>query len=206
MGKLSFVLIFVLALSSCVKKDKKKSKILSGGATVETPSADAYLDTFIEYRAIAGGPADVGLSYVEFVTTLGNTTLGTCTMGTGYIKINENLWRAISKESREELIFHELGHCALNRLHENSTLPNTRPASLMNSYHMGSSVYIPAYAYYISELFSVPAATFTGLSFDAARYSDDLSSQMNHALESEDAGFECHHDGNDEFTVVLPSP
>ncbi len=36
-----------------------------------------------------------------------------------------------NRQQLEALIFHELGHCLLNRTHHNATLPNGDPASLM---------------------------------------------------------------------------
>lgn len=53
--------------------------------------------------------------------------------------------------NREELMFHELGHCILNRAHVNSE------QSIMNPYHLDASLYINNYAHYIAELFGMTA-------------------------------------------------
>ncbi|MBX2841712.1 MAG: hypothetical protein KTR26_08065 [Flammeovirgaceae bacterium] len=52
------------------------------------------------------------------------------------IKINPDVscWGEFSGQSKEALMFHELGHCILGRLeHKNDTLPNGDFASIMNS-------------------------------------------------------------------------
>ncbi len=57
------------------------------------------------------------------------------------ISINQNLQCWFSAEEFEALIFHELGHCFLGRLHDNSLLPNGDPKSLMMESNF--SVYSP---------------------------------------------------------------
>src|SRR5690606_17670169 len=52
---------------------------------------------------------------------------------------------------REQLMFHELGHCILNRSHTNST------NSIMYPYHLSANYYINHYVNYIAELFGMTA-------------------------------------------------
>ena len=73
------------------------------------------------------------------------------------IIIDENFWNRSSDFEREAIIFHELGHCALERGHEDSTLDNGMCKSLMRS---GFSPCLTFYQkssqqdYYLDELFS----------------------------------------------------
>lgn len=65
-------------------------------------------------------------------------------------------WKA-SDFSREQLIFHELCHCILNRGHNSDTLQNGNPASIMKP--SGETIYGPVLnnfkrEYYIDELFN----------------------------------------------------
>jgi hypothetical protein len=55
--------------------------------------------------------------------------------------------RQVEAADREELMFHELGHCILDRPHTNSR------ASIMYPYHLGGSNYMNYYSSYVSELF-----------------------------------------------------
>jgi hypothetical protein len=75
-------------------------------------------------------------------------------------------WKGFSNQNKEALVFHELGHCFLDRVHRDDLLPNGADASLMNSNSFGP--YQPCiYAidnndcdrtsrrnYYIDELFN----------------------------------------------------
>lgn len=66
--------------------------------------------------------------------------------------------RQIEAADREELVFHELGHCILNRPHTNST------ASIMYPYHMGGANYMNYYTRYVSELFGMVSYSGTDIS------------------------------------------
>jgi hypothetical protein len=125
-------------------------------------------------------------------------------MGTGYVILSDYWWRRFENARREELIMHELGHCVLDRYHDNSVDGGGTPLSVMNWSHLGPSVYAnPArYPRYIAELFSVPEAVFTGITFDESRY----PAASVFALGHDDQGFDCQHDGNGTFTVTLPTP
>lgn len=68
--------------------------------------------------------------------------------------------RQIEAADREELMFHELGHCILNRGHVNST------ASIMYPYHLGGVGYLNRYMSYISELFGFSSYAGTAIEND----------------------------------------
>jgi hypothetical protein len=51
------------------------------------------------------------------------------------IQINPNIWPKLSEDERELLIFHELGHCVLNRDHVTS-------GSIMTPYALPVSYYV----------------------------------------------------------------
>jgi len=72
------------------------------------------------------------------------------------IAINQSEWRALSESAREQLIFHELGHCALSRAHDDSIVqngPRQIPRSIMASTAITDAVYKNFRDYYYSELF-----------------------------------------------------
>jgi hypothetical protein len=83
------------------------------------------------------------------------------------INTKVNCWQFMSEQAREALIFHELGHCVLQRRgHTDSLLPNGDYTSLMNSqsvalyevclYHIGDEPCSKLFKreYYLDELFN----------------------------------------------------
>src|SRR5690606_5162811 len=49
------------------------------------------------------------------------------------IIIRKRWWDAVNVDDRESLIYHELGHCKLDREHDNATEQNVK-LSMMNQY------------------------------------------------------------------------
>lgn len=77
--------------------------------------------------------------------------------GNKRIEVSKKLWRALTENGKESLIFHELGHCILNREHDKSTMLTDDfgkiPASIMYPIIIGGSSYYPVYrGYYYLEL------------------------------------------------------
>ncbi len=108
---------------------------------------------------------------VQFGTTQGEDICGQCLLETGKtprIILNPNAycWQSASAEEREGLVFHELGHCLLKRVHRTDRFVNQAYASLMNPddagvyaacrYPIGDDVCDkrPRRPYYVDELFN----------------------------------------------------
>lgn len=73
----------------------------------------------------------------------------------GVIKIRRGRWKEASQDSREQLIFHEIGHCLLNRSHSDSLVRRGRyvmPKSIMSASRISDEVYKANRDYYVSEL------------------------------------------------------
>ena len=65
----------------------------------------------------------------------GQKVLGSCTLGQKIVKINKEIWNDYDRNIQKEVIYHELGHCLLNRMHNNKRLLINNysvPASIMN--------------------------------------------------------------------------
>ena len=84
---------------------------------------------------------------------------GTCQYGlhVSHVTIDEKFWNSASFLEREFVVYHELGHCVLERNHTEASFVNGICKSLMRS---GLGVCRDAYnnsnrSYYIEELFSV---------------------------------------------------
>lgn len=71
-----------------------------------------------------------------------------------HVEINKGFWDKSTDAEREAVIFHELGHCILNRDHVNGyDNSNLRYYSVMNSDVFADSIYKGNYQYYMRELF-----------------------------------------------------
>lgn len=87
--------------------------------------------------------------------TLGEV-VGECTRwsdGTRTIQIDSTYWAASDESQRVELIYHELGHCALFMGHITTFQGNGCPTSIMYPYTFGDSIcYEQNTPYYFQEL------------------------------------------------------
>ena len=97
-----------------------------------------YLDRFIEEGASRGYVpdfTDTGLS-IQF-GTLPEKAAGVCSelggqmSGSHAIEIKKEYWIGLTDIQKERLIFHELGHCELNRPHDNQVFSNGDWKSIM---------------------------------------------------------------------------
>lgn len=115
-------------------------------------------------RNVTVDETTLSISYDPSLT--GTNILGVCTRGGGRlpsITVNPTFWQAWATSSRssemEQLLYHEMGHCLLNRNHNDATVTTADnhsqiPISIMNSYHLSPSLYEINYAYYINELYN----------------------------------------------------
>lgn len=202
--KASVFITLILLLFGCGKAVEEEIII---GKNTGTPveSYESYRDTFIEYQVIAGGPNHVDPVTFEFVDTAGVGVLGSCTRSSRIIRLSLLYWNQLTSKSREELVFHELGHCFLDRGHLN-TYTGLYQDSLMAAYHLGPTIYADAtrYSKYIAELFSVPLVSFNGQTFNTGRYASTYASAFAFSVEEEKVlNFKCDHtsDGDYEMTT-----
>jgi hypothetical protein len=70
------------------------------------------------------------------------------------ININSQFWVQLDDKWKEELVYHELGHCVLNRVHRpDEDQTNYLPLSIMNAYSFADDVYTANYTQYMYEMF-----------------------------------------------------
>lgn len=60
--------------------------------------------------------------------------VGLCEMGQGRTYFRREYWEILNGIEKKMLVFHELGHCAMNRDHRNDMYPDGCPKSIMFSY------------------------------------------------------------------------
>lgn len=147
-----------------------------------------YVDRFFQFSKDFGGISGTDNLVVVLDGSMSPPqagqvwTLAVCVRGGGNpptIRVNVHFWNNYTHAEREELIFHELGHCVLNRGHyQERTLTKdfqeSIPLSIMNPYHLGKNKYSTNYQYYIKELFyQSPETTLYSFGpslFDTAYY------------------------------------
>ena len=131
------------------------------------PVFQEFVDEFIEEAATYGQEidfSDTGLS-IQFRDAVDRGSSGVC-LGNHRIEIETVFWAGLTDFDKQGLIFHELGHCELNRPHRNDRLANGEWASRMRGDPIpeGQNAVIN-YAgtrldYYISEIFLDREAPF----------------------------------------------
>lgn len=140
-----------------------------GGIINVHPEFQIYVDRFVEEASKRGKKIDfedTGL-LIQFRSEVDKETGGVC-KGNHHIEIELSIWEDLAEFEREGLIFHELGHCELDRRHLNDTLPNGEWRSRMRGAPLpdGKSAVIHYIGdrreYYIDELFDseVPVPSF----------------------------------------------
>jgi len=133
-------------------------------------SLEPYVRRFVEEARTRGKAVEATNLVVRFDTLFTTEVCGECRFAPGEpptVRLNPKgfCWKTATEEAREGLVFHELGHCLLKRLHKNALLPNGLYASLMNAedtgvyapcvYPIGGDVCDkrPRRPYYLDELF-----------------------------------------------------
>lgn len=105
-----------------------------------------YVERFTAEARLRGKEIAIRNLIVTFGPTRDDDVCGTCLPGSrdpdGQVRIVLSnvpyCWKELSAEAREELVFHELGHCVLGRLtHRTDRLPNGDYASLMHGSSTG---------------------------------------------------------------------
>ena len=152
--------IFTLLLVGSCRENPKKEVIIPNDFV-------KYVDRFIEEGAKRGHEidfTDTGL-LIEFRDAVDQESGGVCYLGQYHIQIEKFYWDDFNDIQKEGLIFHELGHCELGRLHRNDTLPNGEWASRMRGGDIAENAsYVLNYSgtrreHYINELFDETVET-----------------------------------------------
>jgi hypothetical protein len=119
--------------------------------------ADAapYVARFEQEASLRGQALSVTDLIVEFGQVQG-TDRGECQLASGetpVVVLSQAAWDRSSDSEREELVFHELGHCLLGLRHEAGLTSDGIPASVMNPTEIDGAIYKQNREYYLSGLF-----------------------------------------------------
>jgi hypothetical protein len=116
-----------------------------------------YVSQFEDESRAAGNAVRVNDLIARFGELDNPKSNGICEIESGEtprIIISRVKWNRMSAQKREGLMFHELGHCVLNREHNPAVTENGVPTSLMNPYSIDSYTYSEYRKYYLQELFT----------------------------------------------------
>lgn len=135
------LLILSLLFISCGKQYKIKTKSTN----------PIFLDYIKEFEAYYNNNITTPINF----GSLSPEYSGVCneyTNGSKEIIINKNHWDKNNSIINKALIFHELGHCELNKSHKNN-YENYCPTSLMNTYIPSEYCLLTYMDNYLDELF-----------------------------------------------------
>jgi len=124
---LAFLLLF---MPSCQKEEIQPITYLDVAEEL-----CPYFQKFEEEAAARGLIIDLAAAHITGrLSTIQDGYIGLCaSTGERQIVIDENFWRRSSEMSKELAVFHELGHCFLERGHLNERTADGTCASIMRS-------------------------------------------------------------------------
>jgi hypothetical protein len=113
-----------------------------------------YVDKFESYSRQYGNSITVSDLVIK-LGTLDSSKLGVCTQGEGTptITLNDSTWNSLSADEKELLLLHEMGHCLLNRTHDNNPSDARKWESIMLQWPQKISDYSKNKEAYLKELF-----------------------------------------------------
>lgn len=146
------ILIAVIFLCACAKPIKHIEPEFQG-------TYDSFILESIKYGRDVSATNNIIIERGETASICDNGKVTACCKLNGHGQahiIVDNSELFYSEAAREKILFHELGHCLLNKDHDNSLDENGRPAKIM-SHNIRD---LPEYFYqqnrdhYVSELFA----------------------------------------------------
>lgn len=149
-----YKLIILLLFTSCAQQS---SILVSTNPTLEYAQAEELKPYFLQFEA------DFNLStkYIqaEMSDTMSMTVAGACffngaTAPKGdYILVNRKVWNGLEEDTKLFLLYHELGHCLLLKMHEDDgQLDDGCKSTLMYPKLQYGGCFSRHKAYYINKL------------------------------------------------------
>lgn len=125
--------------------------------TLDVGEFAPYVERFEEASRVNGTPLEVTDLVIRFGEMQTRTERGACEIAdnaTPVIMLREDTWALMDEAEREELLFHEMGHCVLRRTHKSELNGKGLPGSIMNPYLIRGHIYQKNQSYYLRELFA----------------------------------------------------
>lgn len=121
--------------------------------------APEFQSTVDEFNQVAAQHGHNGVDnlIVEFGQTSNKNAGATCYQdsGTPRVAVDEKTWNSASDKQRKEMMFHELGHCVLNRSHTEGRMADDNcKTSIMSASPVGEWCMNKHADEYMTELFN----------------------------------------------------
>ncbi len=146
----SLLLSFSLLLNACGQMPGSSQAIVDPAFVSYVQSFEA--DALHAHVALSTESISAQFGEVKAANQNGICNLGTD--GSAFITINRTAWNQMSELGREQLIYHEMGHCLLKRGHRSDYRLDGSPYSLMSKYSIDDRTYSQYRDSYKQELFS----------------------------------------------------
>ncbi|NBB19935.1 hypothetical protein GVN20_11285 [Runella sp. CRIBMP] len=130
MAKHTLLFLFLtICFGSCKKEADPEYRV--------PPEVEPYVQAFVKEAKLRGLELKIDNLIVEFAQPDANYICGMCKGVQAHQKhiilgIQEFCWKEATTQTREGLVFHELAHCYLARLHTSKAFADGTYASLMN--------------------------------------------------------------------------
>jgi len=143
---------------------------------------------------------------------LPDTKAGSCSFATSSIMIDKKSWQGRDQPEREHLIFHELGHCILQRHHRNEDSSSNECFSYLRGSEQDFSCSLNLYSaywreYYLDELFdptiTLPEWHQTNQDYTKTNMSYDSSFVINDTVEAVLRIYNFKFDQQDTFLFEM---
>lgn len=129
--------------------------------TLELGEFAPYVDRFEQSALVHGLRVEVSDLVIRYGAMETAQERGACEISANRpptIIIRQDTWQKMGEAEREELLFHELGHCVLSRKHRKDIGNEGMPKSIMNPYLIRGELYQENRDYYLRELFRPDSA------------------------------------------------
>jgi len=116
------------------------------------------LSKFVMLSVEENHPVTITNLTITMVPQIDSLTAGNCNLAPGVtkggtIQISQAFWGGMNSQQQEDLLFHQLGHCVLGRVHR-LDLNNGLPLSIMSPSLIAASTYQANEGQYYYELFT----------------------------------------------------
>lgn len=121
------------------------------------PDIQPYYIRFLAEASKLDRDVKIDSLMITKVSSMPELEIGRCDEGDiPAVFILESYWDLASIADKEQLVFHELGHCLLDRKHLTGVLGSGIQISIMDILHFDRSTYVYYHDYYMRELFLGP--------------------------------------------------
>lgn len=125
--------------------------------TLDVGEFHPYVQRFEQEASRNGAPLQVSDLIIRYGAMQNALERAACELTDGetpLIIVRQDTWDRMSDAEREELMFHEMGHCILKRKHNSNLTDDGYPESIMNPYMIRGTLYETFRNAYLAELFA----------------------------------------------------